>query len=253
MLPKVEKAVRPYAEPDILEINTPSADDRILLAGEWPEITLPFPMPAARDDWAVKWIYNCTPVVAANQMGYVLRSPFSFSARWDGGDALEDVRVWQHGSHPRFTVSPHFGLGTFTIQTGIVFRTPPGVGLYVKGPPNWIKAGVSWLEAFVETDQLRRDFTFNLRLTEVGKKVTFEVEEPFGCVLPYPLDYLGKFDLERPSPEQIESNRQVEAAYAAHRNQMHDPGFLYRDGHDAFGNPQRKAIKAVRRPKVHRG
>ena len=50
----------------------------------------------------------------------------------------------------------HFGDGILTWHLPILFRTPPGYNLLVRGPANYPKDAVSPLEGIVETDWARR-------------------------------------------------------------------------------------------------
>ena len=67
-----------------------------------------------------------------------------------------------------------------------LFRTPPGINLWVKGPANWIKDGVQPLEGVVETDWLASTFTMNWKITRVCEWVRFEKDEPFCMLVPVP-------------------------------------------------------------------
>lgn len=239
----------------ITDLCVPSSDDRILLVGEHHERTRPNPLSQRRDEFTVEWIYRCPPVVVANQMGYVVRAPFPIRARWNGGDDLSDLYVRAEGKHPRFTASSHFGMGIVTVQVGYTFRTPPGVGTYVKAPPNVWRKDVTWLEAFVETDTLRRDFTFNIKINQPNVLVRFETFEPIGCVLPYPIDLVGKFDFEYPTDEQMAQALEDERKFAESRLEDvkdYRPSQLYRKGRDAEGKSQRKPLLKIRTPEHHR-
>lgn len=229
----------------------PSAHDRILLLGEYPPESHPAPMSGKRPEWTNPWIYQCQPVVTANQMGYVLRTPVRIRCVWNGDVDLPALKVATEGRSLRFRATSHFGMGILTIQFGMTFRTPAGIGLLVKAPPNVHKPGVGWLEGFVETDVLRRDFTFNLKMLEPGASVVFEPGEPIGCVLPYPVDLLGKFDFEMPTREQAQEHRKVEYAFALSRaRDIKGPSQLYRKGLDAEGGEQRKPVRAIRTPRT---
>src|SRR5207237_350247 len=67
-----------------------------------------------------------------------------------------------------------------------LFRTPPGVNLWVKGPTNWIKDGAQPLEGIVETDWLPATFTMNWKLTRPHYPVRFERGEPICMLVPVP-------------------------------------------------------------------
>src|SRR3546814_13729675 len=62
-------------------------------------------------------------------------------------------------------VSTHFGSGIVTFSLGHLFRTSPGVNLWIKGPSNRPKDGASPLEGIIETDWSPYTFTMNWQLT----------------------------------------------------------------------------------------
>lgn len=129
--------------------------------------------------------YRCLPLAIANQGGWVLRSPASFRAYWYGGPNKEDVEVRFDGPVDS-RVSSHFGVGTITFTIPYLFRTPPGINLWVKGPSNSIKDGIQALEGVVETDWLVSTFTMNWKITRVCEWVGFEKGEPFCMLVPIP-------------------------------------------------------------------
>lgn len=71
--------------------------------------------------------------------------------------------------------------GIVTFHTGHLFRTPPGWGVWVTGPPNWPKDGIAPLTGLVETDWLPFPFTMNWQMTRPGE-VVFRKGEPFAFI-----------------------------------------------------------------------
>ncbi|MBX9581766.1 MAG: hypothetical protein K2X87_15795 [Gemmataceae bacterium] len=146
------------------------------------------PAPIGRgwmDRAAQRFPYRCLPLAIANQAGWVLRSPAAFRAYWYGGPAPADVEVRFDGP-PDTRILSHFGEGTVTFSVPFLFRTPPGVNLWVKGPANHIKDGVQPLEGVVETDWLASTFTMNWKITRVCEWVRFDKGEPFCMLVPVP-------------------------------------------------------------------
>lgn len=144
--------------------------------------------PIARD-WmdqaSQRFPYRCLPLVIANQCGWVIRSPVAFRAYWYGGPNKEDVEL-RFDDRPDNRISAHFGVGTVTFTVPFLFRTPPGINLWVKGPSNWIKDGVQALDGVVETDWVASTFTMNWKITRVCEWVRFEKGEPFCMLVPVP-------------------------------------------------------------------
>jgi hypothetical protein len=123
--------------------------------------------------------------VIANQAGWILRSTAGFRAYWYGGQAKEDVELRFDGPVDNRIVS-HFGNGVITFTVPYLFRTPPGINLWVKGPSNFVKDGVQALEGVVETDWLASTFTMNWKITRVCEWIRFEKGEPFCMLVPVP-------------------------------------------------------------------
>ena len=148
----------------------------------------PEPAPIDRgwmDNAHQRFPYRCLPLTIANQAGWVLRSPATFEVLWYGGQGKEDVEVRFEG-RPDNRITTHFGVGTVTFTIPYLFRTPPGINLWVKGPTNWIKDGIQPLEGIVETDWLVSTFTMNWKLTRVCEWVRFVKGEPFCMLVPVP-------------------------------------------------------------------
>jgi hypothetical protein len=154
--------------------------------------------------------YRCLPLAIANQAGWWIPCPVSFTAVWDGGLGKENVQItflspaertgWTDlfapitvsadqpspVVHNDTRISSHFGNGVVTFSIPYLFRTPPGINLWVKGPTNYIKDGVQPLEGVVETDWLSATFTMNWKLTRPHHLVRFERGEPICMIVPVP-------------------------------------------------------------------
>jgi hypothetical protein len=162
------------------------------------------------DQTPQRFAYRCLPLTIANQAGWLLHNPATFTARWNGGPNPEDLLLEFEtpGARPAppnpwsFSVdsvtvgavaaarddrvTSHFGSGVVTFSMPFLFRTPPGINLWVKGPSNWIKDGVQALEGVVETDWLPASFTMNWKLTRPHYPVRFEKDEPICMLVPVP-------------------------------------------------------------------
>lgn len=154
-------------------------------------------VPASRqrqwmDDSPGRFAYRCLPLVIANQHGWDVLSPVTFTARWRGGVAIDDVELQFDGEASAY-VSTHFGSGIITFSLGHLFRTSPGVNLWIKGPSNRPKDGVSPLEGIIETDWSPYTFTMNWQLTRPGLAVRFERGEPVASLVPIERGYLARF------------------------------------------------------------
>jgi hypothetical protein len=176
-----------------------------------PADVYPEPAPISRD-WMdnahLRHPYRCLPLVIANQCGWILRNPVGFSAYWYGGSAKEDVEL--RFDTPDNRIMSHFGSGVITFTIPFLFRSPPGINLWVKGPANWVKDGVQALEGVVETDWLASTFTMNWKMTRVCEWIRFEKDEPFCMLVPVPR---GLVETLVPRMELISGNPELQAQY----------------------------------------
>jgi hypothetical protein len=206
--------------------DRPQSAEQTLIAYElYPATDTPLePAPIARD-WMdaahQRHPYRCLPLNIANQNGWVLRSTAGFRAYWYGGPNKEDVEI-QFDAEPDNRIVSHFGSGVITFTIPFLFRTPPGINLWVKGPSNWVKDGVQALEGVVETDWLASTFTMNWKMTRVCEWVRFEKGEPFCMLVPIPRG-LAETLVPRRAP--LATNPEVEAQYQ--RWEESRKGFLH--------------------------
>jgi hypothetical protein len=173
-----------------------------------------------------RFAYHCLPLVIANQAGWLISNPASFSACWNGGIRRDDLTLdFGTGPNPgsltfqtcvgaewapaENRITSHFGSGIVTFTLPYLFRTPPGVNLWVKGPSNCVKDGVCPLEGIVEADWSAATFTMNWKLTRPGT-VRFERGEPICMIVPV-LRGLAESLEARQAP--LASNPEVEEAF----------------------------------------
>lgn len=149
-------------------------------------------------DWFIKHAYFCLPLVIGNQYGFGIKSLKTFKVKWNGGETSSDVivEILDKGDTPSHqSISSHFGMGTITIQNRFTFRTPPDINLMTINPPNQFIDGIHHMTGVVETDNLRRDFTFNLKITRPNTEIIINKGDLVGCVLPIPRHFVDKFEL----------------------------------------------------------
>jgi hypothetical protein len=178
--------------------------------------------------------YRCLPLVIANQGGWFLPCPASFTAYWDGGLFKENVQIIfdppagqanppglfapivvsadvpNPDSYSDLRISSHFGSGIITFSIPYLFRTPRGINLWVKGPSNRFKDGVQPLEGVVETDWLSATFTMNWKLTRPHYSVRFERGEPICMIVPIPR---GLAEQMKPMYAPLDSNPKLTHDY----------------------------------------
>jgi hypothetical protein len=172
------------------------------------------PAPIGRewmDNAHLRHPYRCLPLVIANQCGWVLRCTSSFRAYWYGGAAKEDVELRFDGPVDNKIVT-HFGNGIITFTVPFLFRTPPGINLWVKGPSNYLKDGIQPLEGVVEADWIASTFTMNWKITRVCEWVKFSQGEPFCMLVPVPR---GLAENLVPRRQQLDTNPELQKQYKA--------------------------------------
>lgn len=170
--------------------------------------------------------YKCLPLVAANNLGWVLRCPSSFSAYWTGKNGKKSVHIIPHTKEKVKYASTHFGYGTLTFHPGYIFTTTKNHGLYVKGPTNLpdyeTKNGITPLDGLVETDWLQFSFTMNWKFTEPRRLVTFHQDDIFCQFFPYPRSYVSQFETNTKLIEESEGFNKSVQHYTEHRKLVNE-------------------------------
>ena len=155
----------------------------------------------------IGWPNRCLPMLIANQSGWELRNPCAFTATWVGQEGGVDVMIAPDKRDAgQFLPSSHFGYGILTWHLPMLFRTPPGYNLLVRGPVNYPKDAVSPLEGIVETDWASASFSMSWKFTRKLMPVRFEVDEPICMIVPQ-----RRAELEEFAPElrRIESDEDL--------------------------------------------
>jgi hypothetical protein len=164
----------------------------------------------------IGWPNRCLPMLIANQSGWELRNPSAFTATWMGQEHGADVLIAPDKRDAgQLLPLSHFGSGILTWNLPLLFRTPPGYNLLVRGPANYPKDGVCPLEGIVETDWASASFSMSWKLTRKHMPVRFEIDEPICMIVPQ-----RRADLEEFAPElrPIESDQDLQRKYELFRH-----------------------------------
>ncbi len=205
-------------------------------------------------EWFSRHAYFCLPLIMGNQHGFAMKSMFHATLLWNGGPAMEDTSVTIHNTHEQQefgslqSISSHFGLGIVTVQTAFSLRTPPHINLITIQPPNRFIDGLQNMTGVVEADNLRRDFTFNLKLTRPNHPVEIKPGDLLSAFLPYPRNFIDNFDLT--DGYQIFSEDEIHEEQQAGRDMGRERetrditnrdgvGRRYFNGEDVYGAPFR--------------
>ena len=206
--------------------------------------------PGKKREWFTPHFYNCLPLVIGNQYGYIVTSEWGFSVTWHGTSTQTGIVITPDEPKnvdnlvPR--IASHFGEGILTIEMPIVFRTPPGVNIMTINPPNYIVENMTVMTGVIETDNIRRKFTFNLKIQTPNKKVHYPAGTPLAAFIPIPR-YFADFFTIRSASEIFPNNLVQEEEAAAHDAYVHrmniEPelpnhlGRHYFRGVDIYDNP----------------
>jgi hypothetical protein len=149
----------------------------------------------SKRDWFTAHFYYCLPLTIGNQYGIAVKSGYSFDAYWPGGEAAAVLTFDKTDDVPHQSVSTHFYNGIITFQNFFALKTPPGINLMTIQPPNMFIPGCVAMTGVVETDQIRRDFTFNLKITVPNYKIRVNKGDIVGAFIPIPRYFVDKFEL----------------------------------------------------------
>lgn len=145
------------------------------------------------DEFPGKAPYRCLPLNMANQGGWLVRSPCTFTARWNGKMGTDATTITFEDADPERmsrTIRSHFGGGIITFTLPWLFRTTEGYGIWVHGPPNWPMDNLQALDGIVETDWSHMTFTMNWKIMRRNTPVWFRKGDPVCMLTPFPLDLL---------------------------------------------------------------
>ena len=146
-------------------------------------------------DWFDPHFYHCLPLTIGNQYGFIVKSTRSFTAVWCGNEE-GPVIEFSDGDDTKQIISNHFNFGVITVQNRFALKTPPGINLMTVQPPNYYTAGLMAMTAVIETDNIRRDFTFNLRMTIPEMKVYVKAGDPIAAFIPIARNTVEKYNVK---------------------------------------------------------
>src|SRR5271170_3545643 len=187
-----------------------------------PQIT---PAPVSRT-WMSEtregWPTRCLPMLIANQSGWELRNPCAFTATWMGREDRMDLMIAPDKRDTgQFLPESIFGNGILTWHLPMLFRTPAGYDLLVRGPANYPKDAVSPLEGIVETDWASASFSMSWKFTRKLMPVRFEIDEPICMIVPQRRGELEEF---APELRSIESDEDLRRKYEFFLRSRHEMG-----------------------------
>ena len=206
--------------------------------------------PSKKRNWFTPHFYRCLPLTIGNRYGFIIKSEFDIGFIWDGGDSPESVKLFfteeleaLDKKGPR--IESHFGHGIITINPPFWLKTPPGVNLMTMNPPNYIIPNITVMTGVVETDNINRNFTFNLKIQIPGIMVNIPAGTPLAAFIPIPRYYSDSFELKYAedifNEEEINEELQIAADSDIQReyidyNLKDGVSKNYFKGEDVYGN-----------------
>ena len=198
-------------------------------------------------DWFNNHFYYCLPVNIGNQYGFVLKSAYTFDAVWDGSTMNPNditVTIYDDDGLDMQSIAPGFAEGVLTIQNRFHLKTPLGVNLMTIQPPNTFIPGMYVMTGVIETDQIRRDFSFNIKMTDPGRVVRVNRGDDIAAFIPIPRYFVDKFELDAASKyfdkelldnEALDGNEFSRQRQHDDKSKPHESGRKYFNGEHAFG------------------
>jgi hypothetical protein len=166
--------------------------------GFYKDVILPLKGIAKRE-WFNDHYYYCLPLTIGNQYGFVIKSTRDFDMLWDGSTRnANDITFdfLEGDSDQKQIIKSGFAEGVVTIQNRFALKTPPGINLMTIQPPNMFIPGCVAMTGVIETDQIRRDFTFNLKITIPNYKISVRKGDALGAFIPVPRYSIDNFDID---------------------------------------------------------
>ena len=140
-----------------------------------------------------KFAYRCLPMTITNSHGWEVSGDTTCRAVWSGRQDLDSVRfeIIEKGE---LMPTSHFGDGIITFTLPYLFQTDENIGLWVSGPPNQVKLGITPLTGLVETDWSPMNFTMNWKITQPHVPVLFKAGEPICHFFPLDRTYVNRIE-----------------------------------------------------------
>jgi hypothetical protein len=136
--------------------------------------------------------HSCLPFKIANSIGWDIILPFDFKATLlnDNSIKVEVEEKYQ------YLFSDKIGNGILAMQIPYFIECSKDCFIQVRGPINIYKQNLYPLEAFVESDWFHSYMTMNWKIIEKNKQITFNKDESICRIIPYPKNFIQKFEIQ---------------------------------------------------------
>lgn len=147
-------------------------------------------------NWFNPHAYYCLPLTIGNQYGFIVKSLRDFDITWAGGEKDAEIKFINDDNQEKQTIKNGFGSGIITIQNRFAIKTPPGINIMTIQPPNLFIPGCFALTGVIECDNIRRDFTFNFKVTVPNISIKVRKGDPVGAFIPIPRYFIDNFEVD---------------------------------------------------------
>lgn len=200
-------------------------------------------------DWFTPHFYYCLPLTIGNQYGFVIKSTRDFDVIWPGGLEQAQITFTDSIIENKQFITNGFGSGIITIQNQFSIHTPDGVNIMTIQPPNMFIEGCAAMTGVIETDNIKRDFTFNLKVTVPNHRISIKKGDALGAFIPIPRFFVDSFNLELISDKEIHKQYVEESTKLGLERETvdvkksHASGRRYFHGENTDGTPYRNHQK----------
>lgn len=177
-------------------------DKKILVVPHHPEIEtyhneiiVPLKTMPKRD-WFEAHAYYCLPLTVANQHGFLVKSLRDLDITWDGTENDAQITFLNDDNSDKQYIKTGFRNGIITFQNRFSLKTHPGISLMTFQPPNLFIPGAIAMAGVIETDNIRRDFTFNLKVTVPNMTVKIRKGDPIAAFMPIQRYFIDDFEID---------------------------------------------------------
>jgi hypothetical protein len=130
-------------------------------------------------DWMGQGIYNCTPLISANPIGYGIYFDKDLSFIWDG-DPINPARILKGEEY----LNSDRGGGAISFNTNLILKTDANTSILTIPVPNQPIKDITVLSTVLSTSFFSATFTMAWKLEIPNKEYTIKAGTPVACIMP---------------------------------------------------------------------
>jgi hypothetical protein len=203
-------------------------------------------------EWFTPHFYYCLPLIIGNQYGFIIKSTRDFDIMWPGRTDHAELTFTDNCESPHQAITSHFGSGIITVQNFFSLHTEEGINLMTIQPPNMYIEGCVAMTGVVETDNIKRDFTFNIKITVPNHKISIKKGDALGAFIPIPRFFVDDFEVkliddENLHREYVEETQKLSTERStSDKTKPHLSGRRYFHGEHTDGSSYKEHQKKLR-------